>query len=67
MKEVVAVHSSGDSGCHKVPPPAGESASVDVEEAAPEMGVYLLARLRMYIVASLFRDEPDGGSPAVAS
>lgn len=40
----------------------------DVVDEAPEMGVYLLARLRMFIVSSWFEpDEGDAGTPAVAS
>lgn len=70
------MHSSGEYGCHKVPPPADKRSDVDVNgdvaDEAPEMGVWLLARLRMHIVAShivasLFGDEPDSGSPAVAA
>jgi hypothetical protein len=62
------VHSSDSHGCHKVPPPAGKSGDVDgngdVIDKAPELGMMLLARLRMYVVASWFPEDEDG-SPAV--
>jgi hypothetical protein len=63
------VHSSDSNGCHNAPPPAGKSGDVDgngdvVDKAPPEMGTMLLARLRMYVVASWFGDD-DGSTPAV--
>lgn len=59
----MAHHSEG-FGCHKVdesglPEESGEVPPPAVEEL-PEMGVYLLARLRFWIVCQLFPELGEG-------
>lgn len=64
------IHSDG---CYKPRQPAGTTGDVDehgeiVDGERPEMGVWLLARLRMHVVSSWFEpDDGEAGTPAVQS
>lgn len=62
------IHSDG---CHKPSLPAGKTGDVapngEIVDERPELGLHLLMRLRMFVVASWFPDDGEAGTPAVTT